>query len=255
MPLGHKIHGSGDKHVIVLPDWSSDTRSYDTVLPYLDTDTYTYVFADQRGYGLSKDMDGDMNATEIASDILLLANHLGWDRFHLIGHSMNGMSVQMASHMAPERIISFIAITPISAAGMQPPQEGFEFFSAVAKDGADEMAFQGLSGLTSNQYLPAFTLNKIKHWRACSTEKARLAYLKMFAYEDFSKDIKGMKTPCLVIAGKYDTEGIRLSDMKETFGKWLPNCELIEMPCAGHYPMQETPVALATLVEDFLGKH
>jgi len=42
--------------------------------------------------------------------------------------------------------------------------------------------------------------------------------------------------------------------MKATFLAWYPNAELEVMQNAGHYPMDETPVALATSIENFLRK-
>lgn len=40
--------------------------------------------------------------------------------------------------------------------------------------------------------------------------------------------------------------------MKATYLAWYPNAELESMPNAGHHPMGETPVALATSIEKFL---
>jgi pimeloyl-ACP methyl ester carboxylesterase len=40
--------------------------------------------------------------------------------------------------------------------------------------------------------------------------------------------------------------------MKATYLAWYPNASLEVMPNAGHYPMDETPVALATSIEAFL---
>jgi 3-oxoadipate enol-lactonase len=62
--------------------------------PYLDSNAFTYVFADIRGYGESRDIKGEFTAKEVAKDIITLANHLDWDQFNLIGHSMTGMVVQ-----------------------------------------------------------------------------------------------------------------------------------------------------------------
>jgi pimeloyl-ACP methyl ester carboxylesterase len=34
---------------------------------------------------------------------------------------------------------------------------------------------------------------------------------------------------------------------------WYPRAELVALPCAGHYAMDETPLELISAVEDFLG--
>jgi len=65
--------------------------------------------------------------------------------------------------------------------------------------------------------------------------------------------VQGSTVPLKVIIGQHDgalTEDV----MKGTFLAWYKNAELEVMPNAGHYPMDETPVALATSIEAFLRK-
>jgi pimeloyl-ACP methyl ester carboxylesterase len=40
--------------------------------------------------------------------------------------------------------------------------------------------------------------------------------------------------------------------MRATFTNWYPNCEIEVFANAGHYAMDETPVALAGSIEGFL---
>ena len=92
--LGYSLHGHGPEKVLVLHDWMGDAANYDPVLPYLDTDMYTYVLADLRGYGKSQHLRGAYTVDEVTADAFRLTAQLDWDRFHLIGHSMTGMVVQ-----------------------------------------------------------------------------------------------------------------------------------------------------------------
>ncbi len=65
-----------------------DSSNYEPAIPYLDPVTFTYVFADVRGYGKSRYLKGEYTVTEIASDVFHLTDSLGWMRFHVVGHSM-----------------------------------------------------------------------------------------------------------------------------------------------------------------------
>ena len=57
--------------------------------------------------------------------------------------------------------------------------------------------------------------------------------------------------PIKVIVGEYDA-AINEPVMRATFVEWFKHCELEVIPNAGHYPMNETPIALATSIKSFL---
>ena len=54
-----------------------------------------------------------------------------------------------------------------------------------------------------------------------------------------------------VIVGAHDP-ALSADVMKSTYLAWYPNARMEVMENAGHYPMHETPVALATSIEKFL---
>ena len=90
MTIGHTLVGKGKEGVVVLHGWFGDYAVFEPTFNALDLDAFTYAFMDYRGYGKSKAMTGDYSMKEIAADALGLVNELGWDQFHLIGHSMGG---------------------------------------------------------------------------------------------------------------------------------------------------------------------
>lgn len=68
--IAHKQIGSGKEKVLVMHNWMGDSTSYDSMRPYLNTDEYTYVFVDLRGYGRSKEMRGTYSVEEASSDAI-----------------------------------------------------------------------------------------------------------------------------------------------------------------------------------------
>lgn len=54
-----------------------------------------------------------------------------------------------------------------------------------------------------------------------------------------------------VIVGEHDL-ALTAEVMRATWLSHYPNAELEEIPNSGHYPMYETPLALAASVETFL---
>lgn len=250
--LGHRLVGSGKEKVVLLHNWFCDSRSYDPMVPYLNTEKFTYAMVDLRGYGLSKERTGSFSAQEAAFDVLQLVDALGWQDFHVVGHSMSGMIAQKIMVEAPSRIKSVVAITPVPACGSHPPAEVMGFLTAAASTN-EAFAMEGCHLSTGRRYSDWVARNMALCWWNCSTTEARLGYLHMFAETDFSESVKGLKTPMLVIFCNRDFEGVE-EMLKETFLKWYPNAQMECCEGSGHFPMQETPIFLASSIERFLCK-
>jgi aminoacrylate hydrolase len=69
-------------------------------------DRYTLVAFDNRGIGRSTIRDGRLTIEDMASDALAIADALGFDRFHVAGHSMGGVIAQALALRVPHRIAS-----------------------------------------------------------------------------------------------------------------------------------------------------
>jgi len=71
--LAYDTFGSGPEKVIVLHSWMGDAKSFDAMKSYLDTDAFTYAFADLRGYGRSREIPGKYTVDEVGADTIDLA--------------------------------------------------------------------------------------------------------------------------------------------------------------------------------------
>ncbi|SDG44374.1 alpha/beta fold hydrolase [Roseospirillum parvum] len=247
--IGHEIVGQGPTKVMVLHGWFGDHTAFGPLMPYLDTETFTYAFMDYRGYGKSRDMKGKYTMDEIAADALALADHLEWDGFHLIGHSMGGMAVQRITANAPKRVKSVICLTPVPANGFPFDDEGWALFTGAAEDDGKRAGI--IDFTTGSRLSKSWVQYMVKRSRETTTQAAFAAYLPAWGKTDFMAEMQGRETPFLVIVGQHDP-ALTAALMKTTYLKALPDCRLEVMANAGHYPMQETPVALATRIEAFM---
>ena len=246
----HSLCGDGAARVIVLHDWSASCEGdYAAVRPYLAEDKLTIAFADLRGYGGSIAMDGDFTLDEISKDVADLADGLGWDTFSLIGHSMTGMAVQRMMVDMPDRLIRVVATVPIPASGFPLDAETFAFFESMASD--DDAFKQGMHALTSGRYGNEWASYKLTQNRCGVAGRAMKAYTTMWSKTDFSEAAAGSETPILVVFGEYDNEGLRQSATGGLFESWYPNLQ-VHVCASGHYPMQETPVDYAHVIQDYL---
>lgn len=248
--LSSETVGKGPAHVMVLHDWLGDRRNYDPIKPYLDTDAFTFVFADLRGYGGSMAIPGSFDEKEAAADVLRLADTLGWSQFHIVGHSMTGMVVQRIAADAPDRVLSVFATTPVAAAGMQTDPDTRGFLEGAAKDPV--VTEQAIQALTGNKLSAEWAQTKTEWAMTRSTEAARLGYLDMFDKSDFHGDVAGLTVPITVFLGADDLPFFQPDYIGNTFGKWYPNLKVVVAENAGHYPMQQTPVFYASALDAHL---
>lgn len=254
--LGYSVYGQGPEKVLVFHDWMGDSANYDPILRYLDPNTFTYVFADIRGYGRSRNLKGKYTVEEVAGDAFRLADKLGWKRFHVVGHSMAGMVVQRMAVddwvSGSKRLKSVVAISPVAANGYPADKATKQFlWNAIGNRKVSEQAFAGLTG---GRLSTAWGRLKANRHLATSNQEAMKGYYKMWLETDFSAAAAKAKlrTPILVIGGRQDLPGFQEKNLVATFGAWYPNVKFQFITDAGHYSMQETPVYLASLIEKFL---
>lgn len=250
--LGYKKIGTGPLKVLFLHGWLSDYTIYDEIIPFFDAKKYTMVFADYRGYGLSSNETGSYTIEEIAQDVIELATSLGWINFTAIGHSMGGMVLQKVACLQPDLLKSIIAVTPVPASGVPLDEETTAFFGQSTD--SDEVLTELFDALTGKQYSRAFNEIMTLRARPCLGKDAMKGYFKTWTTTDFSSEVANLKTPVYVIAGEKDG-GVGPEFLTETYLKQLPNVEMETISGAGHYPMQETPVQLFTMIERHLARH
>ena len=227
MPNTAQIIGSGPHKVICLHGWFGHARGWGPLLHSLDTQHFSYAFMDYRGYGARRGSGGPYTVAQIAHDTLALADHLGWQRFSLVGHSMGGGAIQHVLADAPDQA----------------------FFGAAAKDAATRRA---ILDLTTGNRLTGFWLDAmVQSSLANSDEEAVDGYLTAWTQTAFVERIQGKTLPVLVVPGEHDP-ALGAEGCKATWLQHYPNARMEVMANAGHYPMDETPVALATAIEKFL---
>ena len=257
--LGHGVYGQGREKVLVLHDWMGDSANYLPLIPYLDLESHTYAFADVRGYGKSLQLEGDYTAVEISADAFALADSLDWPRFHVVGHSMTGMAVQRMAladaTASSNRLASIVAITPVAANGYPADAATKRFLWELIHDRT--RSEQGFSLLTGQRLGPGWGRAKTDRHLLTSSPAALKAYYRMWLETDFSREVREARiaTPILVIGGRQDLPGFQEEHLRRTFGAWYPAVEFAFIAESGHYPMQETPVLLASLIERFLDAH
>lgn len=244
--------GTGEHTVLVLHGWFGSSGSWQALLPHLDREAFSYVFLDYRGYGERRGETGRYTVAEAADDVLAAAGELGAERFSLLGHSMGGSVMQRVYADAPERVRALVGVSPVPASGVPFDEQSWALFSGAADSNGNRRAI--IDFTTGNRLTGVWLDAMVRHSVENSDRDAFAAYLDAWARTDFHTEIEGAEVPLLVVAGRHDP-ALGADTMRATFGAWYPNLELEVFPDAGHYAMDESPVALAGTVERFLGRH
>lgn len=243
------VVGQGPHKVLALHGWFGSARSWGPLVDVLDTEVFTYAFMDVRGYGARQDAKGQFTLEEIAQDALESVDALGWQEFSLLGHSMGGAAIQHVLAAQPGRVRALVGISPVPASGVPFDDQALAFFGSAAHDMSVRRTIldRGTGSRLSGHWLDKMVANSAER----STQEAVGAYLPSWVKTDISASVQGMDLPVHVIVGQYDG-AINEQFVRKTWVPCYPRATVEVMPNAGHYAMDETPVALATSIERFL---
>lgn len=250
--IGHQLVGTGPTRVVVTNDWLCDTSTWDGARAYLDTERFTYAFADLRGYGRSMGRSGTFTVSEAAGDVLALAKALHWEQFSVVGHSMSALvALHLAQHH-PDLVERAVVLTP-------PPPTGFGADDATLAasrglalaDDAARLAF--FSQRFDARLSPKWALFKAMQWRARADPLAAAGYVAMFARDGLPDPAARITIPVLAITGEQDVPPMRADAVRRLLAPLCDQLSVTPLSDSGHYPMQEAPPLTVATVERFLG--
>ncbi|KAG8177200.1 hypothetical protein JTE90_020838 [Oedothorax gibbosus] len=97
--------------VLALHGWMDNCGSFDKLIPLL-SDKFYFVAIDSPGHGESSHLPPGCFYTDLSMvlDFKKVTDHLGWKKFHLLGHSMGGLFALQFSAMFPDSVVSCISI-------------------------------------------------------------------------------------------------------------------------------------------------
>ena len=237
--------GKGKEKVLVLHHWFCDSTLYTSLLPYLDTEHFSWLFMDLRGYGGARDLEGSFSIKEAISDIVALIEHLEWKQFHLVSHAMSSLIAHQFALTHPQHAKSLVSISPL----WQPPTTERVFLEDAAVLGGDA-GIECIHMLTNRRYTDSVAKKMLHTWHSCSSPKARLAYLHMFSEKRPYEAIQKLPSSTLFLVGEENTYRHLEKDLRHL----APQVTLDYCKYAGHFMAQEAPLYLAGKLMSFLAK-
>lgn len=232
--LGYRRVGKGRTAVIALHDWRGDHRLYSQAIPVLDRTRFTHILPDIRGYGLSFDLRGQHTVDEIVSDVLRLADSLGFARFHLVGHSLTALAAERIVAAAPTRVQSLALLAPFRWRNMQLVRAAAGV-AAFLPDLTDE---QSHSGARKPRIAPA------------PLPETRRAYLDA-ADAELRSRFDDAPTSALLLIGECD----QYIDAQRAWRAVAKGGNLRLVEGAGHFLVDDDPVRCVRLLQTFQLAH
>ena len=128
---GLRNHGRGPR-VLALHGWLDNAASFVPMAPYLRA--FDLVALDLPGHGRSAHLPAgaEYSFSVAIAAVLDAADALGWDRFHLLGHSMGAGIASLLAAACPERIERLVAIEMLGALAEAPEHTASRMREAVA---------------------------------------------------------------------------------------------------------------------------
>jgi pimeloyl-ACP methyl ester carboxylesterase len=158
------------------------------------------------------------------------------------------MAIERIAACAPECVLALVPVAPVPCGGIEFDAEKRALFEGAADRQDHRVTIVDRS--TGNRLPSSWVKWKTAYSAERSSKKAFAAYLRAWADTDFSGEIVG-RHPVKVLVGAHDpTFNLRL--MTETYLRRYPLATVEVLENAGHYPMNETPLALVTAIERFL---
>ncbi len=221
--------GSGFPVLLIAPGGMRSAASFWTDTPWnpiteLSND-YRTIAMDQRNAGRSTaPVTSDDTWSTYTQDQLALMDHLGCDRFHVIGMCIGGPYIMGLIQAAPERVASATILQPIGLDENRPAFYAmFEEWAEDLRDKYSDVSKEDWDSFRSNMYDGDFLFNVDR---------------------DF---VSKVMTPLLVLLGDdlYHPQSIsrEIADL-------APNAELIE-----DWKEGDSRTAAMQRVADFLAQH
>lgn len=237
--------------LVLVHGYLGGSSQWDGVLPLLKQHVEV-ITLDLAGYGLANHLDAPTVMVEHARNVLATLDHMGIERFHLLGHSMGGMVAQEITRQASHRVDKLVlyATGPL---GLIPGR--FETMARsrerLREDGVQRTATRiCATWLLDREASPAF--EALAALATQSSEQAASAGLSAMEGWDGREHLGQIVQSTLIIWGERDrTYGWSQIEM---LWRSIPRASLAVLPSCAHALHLERSELFSTLLMEFLAR-
>ena len=255
--LAYETDGAGPP-LLLLMGLGGDRAGWDLVRPELAR-RHRLVLVDNRDAGESDEAGGPYGLADMAGDALAVMDHLGIERFHVLGASMGGAIAQHLTLQAPTRVASLVLASTWGRTD--------EFLAAVLGSwraqverldpatfmaGITPWAFTYRALATPSRELQAFLEARAARGALLRSVAAYQRQVDACLAHDVLAVLPMLRTPALMLVGEDDI--LTPPRYARAIAATLASAEVSLVPAGGHACFLETPKAFADRVVRFLGR-
>ena len=174
---------------------------------------------------------------------------LGLRRPVLVGHSMGGVTVQLAAIMCPDRIGGLVLVC--TGPSMTNHDLARRWLEELRVNGHQYETIRAISANWFHRPVPEFFEGYVRRAAAAPLE-AMVSVQASLIETDLRARLPEIRVPALVVFGKHDTG--RTIDHAQALLRGITRSELATMHDSGHSPMVETPREFDAAFHAFLAK-
>lgn len=251
--LAHVEQGPDDgPPVLLAPSLGTTLAMWDDLAVTLST-RYRVIRFDTRGHGSSPCPSGPYTISELAADVVALADSLDIDRFTFVGLSLGGAIGQILAVEHPHRLTALVLCCTGPALG--DPETWRE---RAAKVRAEGMAFL-VEPTKARWFTPGFLQShpdragRLLEMLASAMPEGYAACCDALAAYDVTSRLGEITTPTRVIAGAQDP--VSPPEVARDMAGLIPDADLVVLDDASHIANVTQPDRFNQAVLEHLEKH
>ncbi|UOB59661.1 alpha/beta hydrolase [Burkholderia pyrrocinia] len=240
------IYRGGHKTPIVfLHGFGSTKEDYADIVRHRTFDDRPFVAYDAPGCGETRCADlSKISIPFLVETALNVIDRMGFERFHLVGHSMGGLTALMLAHRYPERVLSFVDIE-----GNIAPEDCFlsRQIADHPRDSADRFLDDFIERTRrAPAYASALYSASLRHKvRADAVGGIFRSMVDLSDHGDLMRKFLGLPFPRMFMYGEQNASLSYLSAIE------AQGVVLSEIPDCGHFPMYSNPVLMWKAIAEF----
>jgi pimeloyl-ACP methyl ester carboxylesterase len=240
------LHAPGPEPVVFLHGFGSTKEEYADFTRFPGLAGRGFLAYDAPGFGGSTASNLEQVSIPFLVDVALATlDHLAIEQFHVVGHSMGGLTALLLADRVPDRVLSFTDIE-----GNVAPEDCF-LSRQIATHGADDpatfLADFATRSLEADEYSSALYGSRVL--TTINPNVVRPVFESMVELSDngdLLARFTALPMPCMFMHGQQNAHLSYLPELQRR------GVSVVEIEYSGHWPMYSNPPAMWTSLHAFL---